>query len=468
VSVEGLISKASLRGSGKPRYLSIADELGQRIRSGQLPTGERLPAQRKLAQHLDVTAGTISRAYAILEQRGMAMARVGDGTYVRAPEPARGPDPQLTSHAPIDLAHNVAIATDDAQALASAMQAVAANPEVLRDVLSYQPENGLQRHREAGARWLRRFGTEGDWRRVMVTHGAQHGLACVLRTLARPGDAVLTESLSYPGLQALARMMRLQLVGIETDAHGMLPQSLEHAARHIDAKLLYCAPSLHNPTNSTMPIARRQAIAALARKHNLLVVEDCVHAAAQAAPLPALCTWLPEHSFLLSSFSKVMGPGLRVGYIEAAPQWLSKFAAGMRADCWMVAPLMPEIASRWIDSDVADQLIVAQRAALAERLQCARSVLEAGLPGLDMRCDPESPLVWLPLPEPWRAGQFVAALRQVGVLVRSADHFAVGRSSAPHAVRISLNAARSVAEIRTGLETLVGVLQSAPVAQMDP
>jgi DNA-binding transcriptional MocR family regulator len=157
-----------------------------------------------------------------------------------------------------------------------------------------------------------------------------------------------------------------------------------------------------------------------------------------------------------------------VGYIEAAPQWLSKFAAGMRADCWMVAPLMPEIASRWIESGMTDHLIAAQRTALAERLRCAQSVVHAQLPGLEMRCDPESPLIWLPLPEPWRAGQFSATLRQAGVLVRTADHFAVGRSPAPHAVRISLNAARSLAEIRTGLETLVGVLQSAPMAQMDP
>mgnify|MGYP006152382671 CR=1 FL=1 len=82
------------------------------------------------------------------------------------------------------------------------------DPEVLKQVLSYQPEAGLMRHRQAGAQWLQRFGTSGQASRVMVTHGAQHGLACVLRTLARPGDTVLTESLSYPGLQALARRRR--------------------------------------------------------------------------------------------------------------------------------------------------------------------------------------------------------------------------------------------------------------------
>jgi DNA-binding transcriptional MocR family regulator len=461
LAVENLITLSCFRDPAKPRYQAIADELAQHILTGQLPTGERLPPQRKLAQRLAVTAGTVSHAYAILEQRGLATARIGDGTYVRSPEQA---PPVADSAAPLDLAHNVATPTDDGRALSETLQRVAADPQVIRQVLSYQPETGYAHHRQAGAQWLRRFGCSGDANRVMVTHGAQHGLSCVLRTLARPGDAVLTESLSYPGLQAQARLMRLQLVGIEMDAEGLLPDALDRAARAIDAKLLFCSPSLHNPTNASMSQPRREAIAAVARRHNLLLIEDAVHAAAQAAPLPALSTLLPEQSFLLASFSKVAGPGLRVGYIEAAPQWLSKLAASMRADCWMVAPLLPEIATDWIESGVAEQLVAAQRAAISERLAVALPLLN----GLDYRSDPESPLIWLPLPEPWRAGQFSAALRQAGVLVRTADHFAVGRSAAPHAVRLSLNAAKSVAEIASGVQTVLSLLHGAPLAQMDP
>jgi DNA-binding transcriptional MocR family regulator len=461
VPLENLISKAVFKDASQPRYQAIAEELAQHILNGQLPTGERLPPQRKLAQRLGVTAGTISHAYAILEQRGLAMARIGDGTYVRSPEQtAVQPD----TATPIDLAHNVAIATGDGQALVDALQRVAADPQVVRQVLSYQPETGHAHHRQAGAQWLRRFGTTGDANRVMVTHGAQHGLSCVLRTLARPGDALLTESLSYPGLQALARLMRLQLIGIETDAEGMLPDALALAAKTMDAKLVFCSTDLHNPTNASLSLPRREALARVIRQRNLLVIEDAVHAAAQAAPRPALATLLPEQSFFLTSFSKVAGPGLRVGYIEAAPQWLSKLAASMRADCWMVAPLLPEIATDWIERGVAEQLISAQRAAIAERLAVALPLLR----GLEFRSDPESPLIWLPLPEPWRAGPFSAALRQAGVLVRTADHFAVGRTPAPHAVRISLNAAKSVAELANAVQTLVQVLQSAPTSQMDP
>lgn len=463
MSFEQLISTASLGDGSKPKYQSIAEDLAQAILNGQVPMGEKLPPQRNLAHRLGVTTGTISRAYAILERQGLATARVGDGTYVRSVEHV--PASESSDHQqPIDLAHNVAMVGDESSALHEAFQSLATDAELMRQVLSYQSETGMRRHREAGAQWLRRFGTSGQWNRVMVTHGAQHGLACVLRTVARPGDAVLTESLSYPGLQALARSMRLQLIGIETDEQGMVPQALERAAKTFDTKFVYCAPTLHNPTGATMSMARREAVAAVMRTHGLFVIEDCVHAAMQANPLPALSTWLPEQSFLLSSFSKVLAPGLRVGYVEAAPAWLSKFAASMRADSWMVAPLLPEIATRWLESGAMEGLIAQQRQMTAQRLECARAVLQ----GLDFKTDPEFPLIWLPLPEPWRAGQFAAALRQAGVLVRTADHFAVGRSPAPHAIRISLNAPASVEQLEAGLQILKALIDNPPSAAMDP
>lgn len=465
MALENMITVASLEDSSRPKYLAIADEIGQLILGGQLPTGERLPPQRKLAQRLKVTAGTVSHAYMVLEQRGMATARVGDGTYVRTPEAADVTLPGTAAVVtPVDLAHNVAIPTLEDQALPEVLRAIAADPDSVMHAMTYQPEAGLAHHREAGAQWLQRFGTAGDASRVMVTHGAQHGLSCVLRALARPGDVVLTEHLSYPGLQALARLMRLQLVGLETDEQGLLPDALDQAARNMGARILFCSPSLHNPTNATMSLQRRRQVTAVAEKHHLMLIEDTVQAAIQSAPLPALSTLRPEHSILLASFSKVLGPGLRVGYIEAAPQWLSKFAASMRADCWMVAPLMPEIASRWLQDGTVETLIAAQRARIAERLAVAHRHLK----GADYWSDPQSALVWLPLPDAWRAGQFAAALRLVGVQVRTADHFAVGRSAAPHAVRISLNAAQSLEQLERGLATLVQTMHGAPLARMDP
>ncbi len=440
-----------------PTYLALAAELAQHIRDGQLAAGDKLPAHRVQARRLGVGTETVSRAYAHLAQQGLATARVGDGTYVRAAQPS-------AETTPIDLAHNVAIPTGEVAALAQALAEIAQDPACMAQVLAYQPETGALHHRQAGADWLRRFGTTGEANRVMVTHGAQHGLAGVLRTLAKPGDTLLTESLSYPGLLALARALRLQVIGLEMDSDGLRPEALDQAAQRHGARLLFCSPTLHNPTTRTMPLARREALATVIRRRGLWLVEDVVHAAVLAQPPPAIASLVPAQSFLLASLSKVMAPGLRVGYLEAAPEWLDKVAASIRADCWMVAPLMPEIATRWLASGEAERLISLQRQHIAERLALAHTCLA----GWDYAWSAHHPHLWFPLPEPWHPSPFAAALRQAGVLVRTAEPFAAGRSRAPHAVRISLNTATSPAQLQQGLRTLVQVLGSPPPTDMAP
>ncbi len=150
--------------NASPRYLAIAAELEQAIVSGQLAPGEKLAPHRVMAKRLGVTTGTVSRAYATLERQGLASARVGDGTYVRnldirADEADAGRAVQQ-----IDLAHNIAIPTDEVQALQRAMAALGQDPQQMARVLKYQPETGASHHRLAGAAWLRRFGTSGHTR----------------------------------------------------------------------------------------------------------------------------------------------------------------------------------------------------------------------------------------------------------------------------------------------------------------
>jgi len=441
-------------------YETIATELAHAIVSGQYAPGEKLPPHRVMAKRLGVTAATVSRAYASLERRALALARIGDGTYVRNLDLGHGGSAHAMAPAMIDLAHNIAIRTDESWALQEVLAALAQpGASATAGLLDYQPEAGVVRHRAVGARWLQRqFGLSGATERVMVTHGAQHALACVLRTVARAGDTLLTESLSYSGMLELARSLRLQVIGLPMDAEGLLPDALEQAVRTYKSRLVYCTPSLHNPTTASMSLERRKAIATVVRRHKMLLLEDVVHAAALAEPMPTIASLLPEQSFVLASFSKVMAPGLRVGYLEASAPWLDKVAASMRADCWMVAPLMPEILTRWLESGQAEQLVERQRQAIGERLRLATR----GLQGLAFRSAQDMPHLYLPLPESWTVPAFTARLRQVGVLVRTMEHFAAGRSSPPLAVRISLNAAESPEQLRLGLQLLASVMHAGP------
>lgn len=464
MSFEQLISRSALASSDRPKFITIADILSQAIQSAQLVAGDKLPPQRDLAAYLKVTTGTVSRAYAQLEQVGLATARVGDGTYVRKRERVEFRAGSQASPSHIDLAHNIALSTDEGRAFQNALAEISADHETIQNVLAYQSEMGTARHREAGAEWLRRFGMNGNAGRVMVTHGGQHALACAMRTLAPPGATVLAEALNYPGLRGLALSMRIQLIGVESDEEGLVPSALERAAKTYGTKFVFMTPTLQNPTTSTMSIGRREEIATIAKRNGLFIIEDCVHAAILEAPLPAISSMLPEQSFLISSFSKVVAPGLRVGYLETSPQWLSKVAATMRADCWMAAPLMPEIATRWLESGTMERLIALERQEIAARLDLAQTMLK----GLEYRMVEHHPLIWLPLPDPWQTGQFAAALRQAGVIIRSANHFAVGRSAVPHAVRISLNASPSRAELTKGLDILRRLLDDPPSIPMDP
>ncbi|WP_322042297.1 PLP-dependent aminotransferase family protein [Paraburkholderia sp. J67] len=466
---------------GEPKYRAIAYAYANAINGGQMLPGEKLPAHRLLAKKLNVTTGTVSRAYTELERCGMVVARVGDGTYVaepdadgarlpartrQAPEPgeltttgaAGSAQPVLAAARAVDLGQNVPMPTDEALLLTQTLRELAADERLAGELLLYQPEGGRRSHREAGARWLARMGCTVPAERVLVTQGAQHGLACVLRAVLRPGDTIFAEALSYPGIVALARQLRLNLVGIEIDEEGIVPAALERACALLAPRALFCVPTLHNPTTATLSEARRVAIADIAVRHNLVVIEDLVPAALLDAPPAPLAARLPEHGIVISSLSKAVAPGLRVGYVQAPQDWVGKILAVIRSDCWMTSPLSAEIAARWIVNGEIDRLVAQQRACVDARQAIAAQVLA----GWSYRTDPASPHLWLPLAEPWRAAEFAAALRQAGVLAKTADSFVIGRGSAPHAVRLSLGGARSDEALRDALNVLARTLRNGP------
>jgi DNA-binding transcriptional MocR family regulator len=453
-----------LEAGSDPKYQVIARAFAQAILNGQLPAGEKLPPHRSLASELHVTTGTISRAYAELERQGLANARVGDGTYV-AQARSREMPPELPSIAPrggapsaaalIDLGQNVPQPTGEAQALAATLRDIAGDERLAAELLQYAPEAGLMRHRQAGAAWLARTGMPTNAARVLVTQGAQHALAMVLRAVARAGDTVLAEIVSYPGIIALARQLRLHLVGVEIDQEGVVPAALELACKSLHPRAIFCVPTIHNPTTATMSAERRDAVAAILAQYGVLLIEDIVPAMLLDAPPLPIAARLPEQSFLIAGLSKSVAPGLRVGYVQAPQAWCSKIAAVIRSDCWMTAPLMAEIAARWIEGGEMERLDSLQRAYVDAQQTIAREVLA----GIAYRHAAASSHLWLPLPEPWRAAEFAAALRQEGVLVKTADSFVIGRNAAPHAVRICMTGARSVAALTRGLSIVRATLE---------
>jgi len=445
--------------SGEPRYLAIANALAADIRGGRLQDGERLPTHRELADTLGVAVGTITRAYTEAERRGLIHGIVGRGTFVgdaSHPSIVLGVADAPPGETTIDLSLNLPVYERDPD-LASALHALAERPD-LGALLHYQPHAGAARHRAAGAAWAKRFGLDASPDHVLVCAGAQHAVTVALATLAAPGDRILTESLTFPGMRTLAGLLHFRPEGVAMDAEGIRPDALAGALRTESAKALYLMPSLQNPTAGVLSEGRRREIVAIAREHDLAIVEDDVHRILVPDAPPPLSHFAPERGYYIASTSKAIAGALRIGFLIAPPAMVEQLALGIWATIWMATPLTAEIAATWIEDGTADRIVERKRQEAAARQTIARRILGH----LTYRAQPHAFHIWLELPAPWRSEGFTQEARRRGVLVAPAEAFAVGREEVPHAVRVSLSAAPTRATLERGLEIIADILRGPP------
>ena len=445
-----------------PRYLAIANLLARDLAAGRLKPGDRMPTHRELAWKLGVTVGTVTRAYAEAERRGLIAGEVGRGTFIRergmASDPEPPPSQPEAQHAGfIDLARNFPTDLGQSSEVARVLGELAQANDLDR-YLSYSSPAGLPAHREAGAAWQSRGRFAVDPAEVVVTDGAQHALLAALAGLARPGDTILTESLTFYGAKSIAGTLALKLHGVAGDGDGLLPDALDAACRQTSARALYTIPTLQNPTTTTMPPARREAVAAVCRRHGVAIIEDDSYGFLPPDPPTPLTAYAPELAIYLVSLSKPVVPGLRIGFLRAPPAWVDRIAGAVRASVWMASPLIAELSARLIRSGAARRMADAQRAEAVARQSLARRLLA----GFEYAAPPHAVHVWLTLPEPWRREEFALAARKRGIRVASADAFAIGRASVPHAVRIGLSAPRERAQVERALGELVRLLREGP------
>jgi DNA-binding transcriptional MocR family regulator len=444
----------------EPKYQALLDALQADIDTGVLAPGTRLPAQRDIANQLGIAIGTVSRAYALAEQRGMVSGEVGRGTFVRRREADvqegatdEGDDPEL-----IDLSKGRLVRDPRDPTPARTLRELSQRSDLDRLLDFYQPAAGMPRHRAAGAAWLRRAGLEVEPERVVITSGAQHGAATVLGAITRPGDLVLTEEVTYSGIKALASLLHLELRGLPMDQHGLTPEGFEAACRAGSPRALFCMSTLQNPTGRTMPLQRRRQIAAVAEAHDVAILEDDVNGFLPTEPVTPIAALAPAHTYYITGTSKSLAPGLRIGYVVPPAHRVERVAATIRATTWLTAPLLAEITTTWIESGRATAMADWKRNEIAARYALAREILG---PWLQASLEPCFHL-WVPLPKPWRTETFVARARSRGVVVNSSEEFTVGREEAPHAVRVCLGATLNRERLEDGLRRLAELLREVP------
>lgn len=450
-----------LPASASPLYKALVERLASDIASGTLKPGDRLPPQRLLADALQVTVGTVTRAYREAERRGLVEARVGSGTRVKGGQ-EQTPHFHHLSRAgqdSIDLSLSVLIPNPlREQQLAATLEQLSRMPDAIQTVMNYQPEQGCPQQRAQLSDWLARQALEIGADEMIITEGGQHADFLALQALIKPGEAVASAALTYPGMIAAARQLGLKHLAVPSDAEGIRPDALERLCQQQRIRLLYVMPEYSNPGGEQMTQERREAIVEVARRHDMLLLEDGVQFVPKELRGTPLFEMAPERSLYIFSVSKLLAGGLRFGALRAPANLMPQLRAALRAQCWAPPGLMGAVACRWLASGEADAILNWQWQGLQER----QTLLHEILAGYTVQSHPCGFHAWLTLPEPWRAADYVRHAETRGIILIASDPFCVGSQPAPQAVRICLTPPADIDRLREGLLRLREMLDEAP------
>jgi DNA-binding transcriptional MocR family regulator len=438
-----------------PVYRRIVDALSADIASGRLNRGQQLPTHRALAKALGIDLTTVTRAYTEARERGLTQARAGRGTFVAEslsqPWHADAAQPQF------DLSMNLPPQPLEADLEGRITRGLAA---IQREVgfsahLNYREPSGSDAERDIAAAWLRPRLAHAHGDRLVICPGTQNALFNLLIALTSPGDIVLTEALTYPGIKAAAVYAGVRLIGVPIDQHGIVPDALDAACRQHKPKAVYLIPTIHNPTTASMPRSRREQVAGILRANNVLLLEDDAYGmlAPDAVPIASL---IPERTYFAASMSKCIAPGLRVSFLLTPDRDAAgRIAAALRASVQMPAFLMVALVTRWLRDGSADAMITAIRDEAAARQKLAATALARHA----YASHPNGHHIWVPLPRNWSRTEFALHVQWQGLAVVTAEAFSV-EDNQPNAIRVSLGAARSRAELVQALAILAAALQS--------
>ena len=350
-----LLTAALDPGRGSPLFVQLSEALANDIRTGRLKPGDPLPGTRALATRLRVHRNTIIAGYRELMAQGLVQARRGGGTFVadealatlqaldgcppasRAPTYSLPPPPRpLPLIFPPDprTAFILYRAAPDVRLFPSSVLARGFRTGLRRhgrSLLSYGDPRGHESLRRALSTMLsysRGLSVEpGD---LMVTRGSQQAIDLIARVLLTPGDVVAVEALGNPGTWTALRMAGADLKPLPVDDEGLEVDALVALLKRQKVKAVYVTPHHQFPTNTVMTAARRKQLAALSLEHGFAIIEDDYDHEFhyEGRPEPPIAADADGANVLyLGSLSKILAPGLRIGFLVASPPLMDRLVA---------------------------------------------------------------------------------------------------------------------------------------------
>ena len=448
----------ALSRSDKPAYLALAEVIGEEVQSGQLSADQYLPPLRALAGALKLNFTTVARGYAEAQRQGFVDARPGRGTFVREIVQT-GPVRRAIAATPLDMTMNMPPEPTDRllqQRLRDGLASLAEDD--IYGLLRYQEFGGTLHDREAGAAWLADFVPGVTAAQIIVCPGVQSALAGLFTALARAGDSIACEAITYPGIRGLAAQLGIRLVGLPADDDGIDPDGFAALCAADPPRALYCNPTLLNPTTAIMSASRREAVVDIARRYSIPIIEDDAYAHLPARRPRSLASLAPELTFYTTGFAKILGAGLRIGYI-ATPnaRYTARVSAALRTTVIMASPFMMRLATRFIDEGTMPIAVRAMRQESRDRQKMAAEVLSPARGHASYATRPDAFHLWLEVPPPWSRVEFASHLRTMGVGVVVSDSFTVS-GTPPERVRVSLGGGGTREGCRHALEIIADAL----------
>jgi len=464
----------------------IETHLRQSILTGNLAPGTRLPASRELARDLSISRTTVENAYASLEADGLLSRHVGSGTYVLAPgmPPSLSPQDSLgswplwqqalqtnTSSAPSETIYNRSqrgrhpdpiafTGFGDPRRFPVKDFYRAIKTVIKRDgtaALGLGDIRGYARLSHAAAHILASQGLSVSPEAVLITSGSQQALALVIQILLAPGDTVLVESPTYDMALELFRAHGLKIIGCPTDTWGMQVELLEPLLQQHRPKLIYAIPNYQNPTGMSLGIPRRHQLLALAEHYNIPILEDDFvgDLRYEGSVLPALKALDPGGQVIhIGTFSKMLMPGLRLGFVVAEGPIYSRLAERKRVYDLATSTLIQRSLEAYITVGL-------YQAHLRRSCQVYRRRRDAMLQAIDRHLSPDVRVtpphgglfIWLALPEHISSVELLPIAAAYGVEYAAGSRFFPDRAEGAHYLRLNF-ATQTPDAINEGIQRL--------------
>jgi DNA-binding transcriptional MocR family regulator len=494
-----------------PLYRQIQSGIRGAILNGILGEGMRLQPEREVAAMLGINRTTIMRAYQELADEGLVVARPGRGTLVaerrRDSEPTGafrtndentpgwlltlpsfgngmlGPDPSLLrdiaelSALPDQISFSLGAPGPDLIPISALI--MAANAELEHaggSALGYGPVEGLPALRESISQHMSSRGVRVSPSEVMIVSGATQGLALAARALLEPGDEVVVEAPTYVGILQTFASTGARLVGVPVDRQGMRLDDLSSILARRRIRLIVVQPTLHNPTNASMPAENRARLIGLAERFGVPILEDDAYGELWrdgSGPLPLRAIDSRGNVIYLGTFSKTLAPALRIGWIVAPRAIIGRFTLAKQFADLQSGSLAQYAVQGFLTSGMYQLHLAHVRAAYNERRYAAINALRE-LSGVQTESGSDGGFyLWCRLPAGIGGRALAASAGRAGVSVLAGEAFyprtSPGSRDGQSYFRLSY-ASQPPALIRKGVRRLAALLadqdvRTPPLAQ---